>query len=91
MKESGFRVGVDDSLAVVVEHGDVLVGIVKFLALLPLMEGRVGCRRVGEGVIEAGEGRDAPIKCWVILFMVDKDFVEDFEKEEALLAHVNAD
>ena len=55
------------------------------------MDGRVGCRRVGEVVIEAGEGGDAPIKCWVILCIVDKDFVEAFEEEEALLAHVNAD
>jgi len=39
-------VGVENSLAVVVEHGDVLVGAVKFLALLPLMDGRVGCHRV---------------------------------------------
>jgi len=44
--EQKFRVGVENSLAVVVEHGDVLVGVVKFLALLPLMDGRVGCRRV---------------------------------------------
>ena len=41
-----FRIRVEDSLAVVVEHGDVLVGVVKFHALLPLMDGRVGCRRV---------------------------------------------
>jgi len=80
-------VGVDDSLAVVVEHGDVLVGIVKFLALLPLVDGRVGSRRVGE----EGEGGDAPIKSWVILLKIDKDFAEDFEEEEALLAHVDAD
>ena len=26
----------------------------------------------------------------MILLMVDEDFVEDFEEEEALLAHVNA-
>ena len=44
--EQKFRVGVEDSLAVVVEHGDVLVGVVIFLALLPLMDGCVGCRRV---------------------------------------------
>ena len=43
--EQKFRVGVENSLAVVVEHGDVLVGVVKFLALLPLMDGRVGCLR----------------------------------------------
>jgi len=41
-----FGVRVEDSLAVVVEHGDVLVGVVIFLALLPLMDGRVDCRRV---------------------------------------------
>ena len=28
---------------------------------------------------------------WVILLMVDKDVVEDFEEEETLLAHVDAD
>ena len=37
---------VENSLAVVVKHRDVLVGVVKFLALLPLMDGHVGCRRV---------------------------------------------
>jgi len=36
---------VENSLAVVLEHGDVLVGVVRFLALLPLMDGRVGCLR----------------------------------------------
>jgi len=44
--ERKFRVRVENSLAVVVEDGDVLVGVVKFLALLPLMDGRVGCRHV---------------------------------------------
>ena len=44
--ERKFRVRVENSPAVVVEHGDVLVGVVKFLALLPLMDGHVGCRRV---------------------------------------------
>jgi len=39
-------VGVENSLPVVVKHEDVLVGVVKFLALLPLVDGRVGCRRV---------------------------------------------
>ena len=41
-----FRIRVENPLAVVVEHGDVLVGVVKFLALLPLMDSRVDCRRV---------------------------------------------
>ena len=41
-----FRVRVENSLAIIVEHGYVLVGVVKFLALLPLMDGRVGCHRV---------------------------------------------
>jgi len=44
--ERMFRVGVEDSLAVVVEYKDVLVESVIFLALLPLMDGRVGCRHV---------------------------------------------
>ena len=43
--ERKFRVRVENSLAVVVEHGDIFVGVVKFFALLPLMDGRVGCRR----------------------------------------------
>jgi len=67
------------TLAVVIEHGDVLAGVVEFLAILPLMDGCVGYRRVGEVVVEADEGGDAPIKGWVILLMVDKDVVEDFE------------
>ena len=85
--------GVDNFLAVVVEHGDFLVGIVKFLdqVILPLTDGCVGCRCVGEVVVEAGEGGDAPIKGWVILLMDDKYVVEDFEKEETLLAHVDTD
>ena len=36
---------VENSLAVVVKHRDVLVGVVKFLALLPLMDCRVGCHQ----------------------------------------------
>jgi len=44
--ERKFRVGVEDSLAVVVKHGDVPVGFVIFLALLPVVDGRVGYRRV---------------------------------------------
>ena len=35
-----------NSLSVVVEYADVLVGVVKFLVLLALMHGSVGCRRV---------------------------------------------
>ena len=42
--ERKFRVRVENSLTVVVKHGDVLLG--KFLALLPLMDCHVGCRRV---------------------------------------------
>jgi len=88
-------VGVDNFLAVVVEHWDVLVVIVKFLAqaILPLTDGCVGCRRVGEVqvVVEASEDRDAPIEGWLILLMDDKDVVEDFEEEEIVLAHVDAD
>ena len=42
--ERKFRVRVENSLTVVVKHGDVL--LVKFLALLPLMDCRVGCSRV---------------------------------------------
>ena len=45
-REQKFRVGVENSLAIVVKHRNIPVGVVKFLVLLPLMECRVGCRRV---------------------------------------------
>ena len=44
--ERKFRVRVENSLPIVVKHRDIPVRVVKFLALLPLMNCRVGCHRV---------------------------------------------
>jgi len=44
--ERKFRVRVENSLPIVVKHRDIPVRVVIFLALLPLMDCRVGCRRV---------------------------------------------
>jgi len=44
--ERKFRVRMENCLPIVVKHRDIPVRVVKFLALLPLMDCRVGCRRV---------------------------------------------
>ena len=44
--ERKFRVRVENSLAMVVKHRNILVGVVKLLGILPLMDCRVGCSRV---------------------------------------------
>ena len=44
--ERKFRVRMENCLPIVVKHRDIPVRVVKFLALLPLMDCCVGCRRV---------------------------------------------
>jgi len=44
--ERKFRVRVENSLAVVVKHRNIPVGVVKLLGILPPMNCRVGCSRV---------------------------------------------
>lgn len=89
--EGGIPVWVLELDAVVVEEGDVPVGLFVFLAFLECYDCRVGSLRVLLGIVEARERRDAPLEGGMFLFVIDVDLVEDLEMEETGLAHEDAD
>jgi len=81
-------VRVENSLTVVVKHRNIPVGVVKLLGILSLMNFRHGWLQ--SRCLVCMVKRKYTSRRLGDLVMVDEDFVEDFEEEETLLAHVDA-